>query len=42
MEDGQNNLNITPEMINNIANMLKNSDLSNINVKNPKDKTDQF
>ena len=29
MEDSQNNLNITPDMINNIVNMLKNSNLSN-------------
>lgn len=37
MEDSQNNLNITPDMINNIVNMLKNSDLSNNTEKNKKE-----
>lgn len=39
MEDSQNNLNITPDMINNIVNMLKNSDLSNSNVENKEEET---
>ena len=37
--DSQNNLNITPEMINNLANMLKNSDLSSEANQSPKKET---
>lgn len=37
--DSQNNLNITPEMINNLANMLKSSDLSSNTVQNQKEET---
>ena len=37
--DSQNNLNITSEMINNLANMLKSSDLSSNTVQNQKEET---
>lgn len=37
--DSQNNLNITPEMINNLANMLKSSNLSSDTNQSPKKET---